>query len=97
MQSNFDTLHLWNMVYNSILFAAFWLSCFCAKVEDNHLTKYQQDDPLLIESKLIVFQFTFREGTTYKDMRTSPNHVLRYSKGKMPFRGDCFSFAQIRS
>ena len=32
-----------------------------------------------------------RAGTTYKDIRTCPNHILRNSKGKVPFFGIIFS------
>ena len=38
-----------------------------------------------------------RGGATYKDTRTSPNHVLRYDKGKIPFLGTFLSFTLIRS
>ena len=38
-----------------------------------------------------------REGTTYKDTRTGLNHILRYSKGKIPFQVAFLTFALIRS
>ena len=38
-----------------------------------------------------------RAGTTYKDIRTCPNHVLGFNKGTVTFMGAFFSFTLVSS
>ena len=41
--------------------------------------------------------FIVSAGTTYKDMRTSPNHILRFNKGQVPFLGAYLLLTLIES